>query len=157
MKHFISRLNSVIEFICKVMLCIQVVSVMCVVLGRYILNRTPVWGEELTLFCLVWVSLIGAYIPLCENSHLRMTIFDSKLSPRALFALELFGNFIIFIFSVTMFVAGIIQTQASAKTILHGIKISKGFLYAAVPVSMFLYMMASLENIVNLIKNKRGK
>lgn len=145
MKKIFNLVAKFVEVVCKIMLFVQVISVMVVVIGRYFFNHTPAWGEELTLMMLVWVSLAGAMIPLRGNTHLRMTVFDSKLSPRVLLISDLFCEALIFIFSVVLLVAGIIQTAQTWKTILHGIKISRGYLYAAVPVSMALYLWTILE------------
>ena len=144
-----------VESICKLMIALQVVSVVLVVIGRYIFNSTPVWAEELTLFCLVWVSLIGAMLPLRNNSHLKMTIFDPYLPKRVLGTLRVFAYLIIIGFSVFTFAAGLQMTLQSWKTILHGIKISKGFLFAAVPTAMVLYLFAISEKVFDSIRNRK--
>jgi len=103
MNKICKKLADYVEIICKVMLSIQIVSVMIVVIGRYCFNHTPAWGEELTLFCLVWLSLLGAIIPLYEHKHLRMTSFDSKFSKKFLKISDFSINILIFGFSLGLF------------------------------------------------------
>ena len=143
-----------VETLCKLMIALQVISVVLVVIGRYVFNSTPVWAEELTLFCLVWVSLIGAMLPLRNNSHLKMTIFDPYVPKKVLGAVKVFSYLVIVVFSIFTFIAGLRMTMQSWKTILHGIKISKGFLFASVPVSMVLYLFAISEKIYDKIRIK---
>lgn len=38
-----------VEGLCKIMMALQVLVTAYVVVGRYVFNRTPVWGEQLTL------------------------------------------------------------------------------------------------------------
>lgn len=157
MQKIFDAVAKTVETICKIMLLVQVISVMCVVIGRYIFNVTPAWGEELTLFCLVWVSLVGAMIPLRENTHIRMTVFDPKLPKPILKVLDIFSELIILVFSVSLLVAGSMLTSQSWKTILHGIKISRGFLYAAVPVSMGLFIWILFEKKWSIFSAKKQK
>lgn len=136
---------SFVENVCKVMLCLQVIAVTIVVIGRYVFNNTPAWGEELTLFCLVWLSLVGAALPLRNNSHLRMTLIDHFCSPKEIDIIETVGDILIALFSIVVFISGVATTHQVSRTILYGMRISKGFLYLAVPVSMVLFLLALAE------------
>ena len=45
-ERFFDTLFGAVKSICKIMLCIQVISVTIVFVGRYFFNVTPAWGEE---------------------------------------------------------------------------------------------------------------
>lgn len=147
----------VVKSVCKVMLCIQVVSVTIVFIGRYFFNITPPWGEELTLFCLVWLSLLGASLPMRTGGHLRMTLLDYLVKPKTLARIDVLGDVLIVAFAVVMFFAGMAMTQQVSNTILHGIRISKGFLYAAVPTSMIFFLLAQTDKYYRIFKKMAKK
>ena len=149
MQKFFDAFFGLIGLICKVMIMIQVVCVTIVVVGRYIFNVTPPWGEELTLFCLVWMSMIGMSLPIRDNTHLHITMFDNVFSTRVLSFLDKMADVIVVLFSIVIIVAGIGMTKQSARQILHGMRISKAYLYAAVPVSGVTFLIAELERIMN--------
>lgn len=138
-----------ISLLCKAMIMLQVVCVTIVVVGRYIFNITPPWGEELTLFCLVWMSLLSVALPIRDNTHLHITIFDGIFSKRVLAFLDKMADVIVVVFSIVIIVAGISMTKQSARSLLHGMGISKAYLYAAVPVSGVVFLIAEAERIMN--------
>lgn len=140
------------------MLCIQVISVTIVFVGRYFFNITPAWGEELTLFCLVWLSLMGASLPIRTGGHLHVTLLDFLCKPKTIARIDTIGDALTVVFAVVIFVAGVTMTKQVSGTILHGIHISKGFLYGAVPVSMVLYLLALIDKYYRLFKQRaKGK
>ncbi len=140
------------------MLCIQVISVTIVFVGRYFFNVTPAWGEELTLFCLVWLSLMGASLPIRTGGHLHVTLLDFLCKPGTIARIDIIGDVLTVVFAVVIFVAGQAMTKQVSGTILHGIRISKGFLYGAVPVSMVLYLLALIDKYYRLFKQRaKGK
>lgn len=149
MQKFFDAFFGLIAWICKIMIMIQVVCVTIVVIGRYVFNVTPPWGEELTLFCLVWMSMIGMSLPIRDNTHLHITMFDNVFPKRVLSFLDKMADVIVVLFSIVIIVAGIGMTKQSARQILHGMRISKAYLYAAVPVSGITFLIAELERIMN--------
>ena len=138
-----------ISVLCKIMILVQVFCVSVVVVGRYVFGVTPPWGEELTLFCLVWMSLLGASLPLRDNTHLRITMFDHLLPGKALSFLDKVSDIVVVLFSILIIAAGISMTRQVSRSILYGTHISKGFLYAAVPTAGVTFLIAEIERIMN--------
>ena len=62
--------DKVVEYVCKVMLLIQLVVVSGVVFGRYVYSYSPAWGEELALFAMVWFGLLSASTRVRDDAHL---------------------------------------------------------------------------------------
>ena len=151
-EKFFDILFGIVKSICKIMLCIQVISVTIVFVGRYFFNVTPAWGEELTLFCLVWLSLMGASLPIRTGGHLHVTLLDFLCKPKTIAKIDTIGDALTVVFAVVIFGAGLAMTKQVSGTILHGIRISKGFLYAAVPASMVLYLLALIDKYYRLLR-----
>ena len=151
-EKFFDMLFGIVKSICKIMLCIQVISVTIVFVGRYFFNVTPAWGEELTLFCLVWLSLMGASLPIRTGGHLHVTLLDFLCKPKTIAKIDTIGDALTVVFAVVIFGAGLAMTKQVSGTLLHGIRISKGFLYAAVPTSMVLYLLALIDKYYRLFR-----
>ncbi len=151
-EKFFDILFGIVKSICKIMLCIQVISVTIVFVGRYFFNVTPAWGEELTLFCLVWLSLMGASLPIRTGGHLHVTLLDFLCKPKTIARIDTIGDVLTVVFAVVIFGAGLAMTKQVSGTLLHGIRISKGFLYAAVPTSMVLYLLALIDKYYRLFR-----
>ncbi len=71
-------------------LCVVVTGVALIVLtlifgwlvfGRYVLNATPTWVEQVALLLVALITFLGAAVGIHENTHLGVSFFR-ELSPR---------------------------------------------------------------------------
>lgn len=53
------------------------------VFGRYVLNATPTWVEQVSLLLVVYIGFIGASIGVHKKTHLGVSVFR-ELSPKPL-------------------------------------------------------------------------
>ncbi len=52
------------------------------VFGRYVLNATPTWVEQVALLLVMTIAFLGAAVGIHENTHLSVTIFrDAVTAP----------------------------------------------------------------------------
>ena len=87
-----------------------------------------------------------------------MTLLDFLCKPGTIARIDIIGDVLTVVFAVVIFVAGLAMTKQVSGTILHGIHISKGFLYGAVPVSMVLYLLALIDKYYRLFRQReKGK
>ena len=160
MKGFIKamdRLFSVICGACRVMLFGIFAVMWIVVFGRYFLGKTPIWGEELVLFLMAWVAMLSGADALRRDAHLKITILDNFLPPKALLAVQLVWDAIILVVCA-------ILTYYSAQTLssgfgltYQGLKISEGWAYLSIPVGFALLVLADLERLIKHIDAWMGK
>ena len=106
------------------------------------------------MFCLVWLSLMGASLPIRTGGHLHVTLLDFLCKPKTIARIDTIGDALTVVFAVVIFVAGVAMTKQVSGTSLNGIHISKGFLYGAVPVSMALYLLALIDKYYRLFRQK---
>ncbi len=52
------------------------------VFGRYVLNATPTWVEQVALLLVMVIAFIGAAVGVHEHSHLSVTTLRSSVAPR---------------------------------------------------------------------------
>lgn len=52
------------------------------VFGRYVLNATPTWVEQLALLLVMTIAFLGAAVGTHENWHLSVTVLRTTVSPR---------------------------------------------------------------------------
>ena len=153
-EKILNRFFWLAEFLCKVMMCIQIVCVAFVVVGRFVFSKTPAWGEETTLLCLVWVALISAAITLRENGHMRITAFDERMSKKTLVILDLFSDVFLLLFAGMMIKEGLNLAKITSMSILPGLRIKSSWLYSATWVSGIVYIIAVLEHVWRLLTGR---
>jgi len=153
-EKILNRFYWLAEVMCKIMMCVQIVCVAFVVVGRFVFSKTPAWGEETTLLCLVWVALISAAITLRENGHMRITAFDEHMSKKTRFILDLFSDAFLLLFACFMIKEGLNLAKITSMSILPGLRIKSSYLYSATWVSGIVYIIAVLENVWRLLTGR---
>ena len=93
-------LDRSLEVLVMVVVAVLVLDVLWQVFTRFILNDPSTWTEELAVFLLVWVSLLGAAVALGRGAHLGIDYFVGKLPERTRLATEVFVFFCVAAFSL---------------------------------------------------------
>jgi TRAP-type C4-dicarboxylate transport system permease small subunit len=144
-------LDRSLELLVMVVVAVLVVDVSWQVFTRFILKNPSTWTEELAVFLLIWVSLLGAAVALNRGAHLGIDYFVSKLSERKRLYTEIFAFLCIAAFSLCVMIIGGITLVISTLKLGQvspalGIKI--GYVYLAVPISGFFLVLYSVIGLV---------
>lgn len=132
----------IVKHACVLMLAALVCVVFYIFIGRYILHKSPMWGEPLSLLLLTWMSIVGSSLVLRTDEHLKVTMFDDKMSPKQIFATEILATLCILAFAYFMFSYGIqLMTQSRSNT-MAGINLPYAWMYLSLPVTGVLYIFA---------------
>ncbi len=100
--RFLDVLCVISELICGVSLVFLTVIFGWLVYGRYVLNSTPTWVEQVSLLLIVLIGFLGASIGVRYKTHLGVTFFRDH-SPRPVRRfLELLGYVIMGGFGIVM-------------------------------------------------------
>ena len=71
------------ENICMVFMLMMVIIVCITVFGRFVLNKTPAWGDEIAIACMIWFGLVSSSLAERDDRHIRVAIVD-KVYPKKL-------------------------------------------------------------------------
>ena len=126
-----------------------------VVFMRFVLSKTPRWGEQAILMCMVYMALISASLAIRTDKHLRVVLiqyaFPVKIRAKAMEVLHSLSQVMIFLFSLFMIVYGYQFTMLMTRSVLSGIPIAKAWLYAAVPVAGLCMLLMQSERFILFI------
>ncbi len=86
-------LDKTLEFVVIVSVAVLVLTVLWQVFTRKVLNDPSEWTEELSIFLLIWVVLLGAAVALSLGAHLGIDYFVGKLSQRK----QIFTEIVVFV------------------------------------------------------------
>lgn len=152
-------LDRSLELLVMVVVAVLVVDVLWQVFTRFILKDPSTWTEELAVFMLIWVSLLGAAVALNRGAHLGIDYFVDKLSPQKRLYTEVFVFVCISLFSVTVMVIGgidLVIKTVNLGQISPALGVKVGYVYLAIPISGFflaLYSVIGLvERLTKLVK-----
>lgn len=108
------------------------------VASRYVLGSQSRWTEEVAIYLLVWVSLLGAAIVYRERGHLGVDFLVTKLHPDAQRIVALLIELAVMVFAGFVLVYGglvlVFQTLAAGQ-ITPALGWKMGYLYSVVPIS----------------------
>lgn len=153
--QILSAAYTIIMFLCKMMLVMDVVITAVAVAGRYIsFIPDPKWSEEVVLTLMIYMALIGSALAVRNQSHIRITAFDRYLPARVLKWIDVFDDLVVLVFSLIMVFSGWkYATTLGAKGFYVSLpKLSKFWLYACVPIAGLSVAVFQLEILVKHIK-----
>lgn len=145
--------NKIINFICVVLLTAQTVAILIMVFGRYVFNHVPKWTEQFALFAMIWFAMFSIALAVRDDSHVKMEVIDSLVSPKVLLYFKLFGNLCTMVFGFVMVVYGMEITKLTWPTLLSGFRVSSGLQYfSAVAGGFFMVTNAIVYCIEMFVK-----
>ncbi len=72
------------------------------VYGRYVLNATPTWVEQLSLLLVIWITFLGAAVGIGEDTHLSVEFVRDAASPTGRLILRTISDLLLLVFGVLM-------------------------------------------------------
>jgi len=145
------RLVKGLEVLLVVGMAVLVVDVLWGVFSRYALGEQTRWTEELAVYLLVWISLLGAALTFREKGHLGVDYFVGKLEPSVRRLSAIFVEVIVFAFSAFALVHGgwnlVIKTFASGQ-VLPALNLPMGYVYSVVPISGVVFCLFAFEHLM---------
>jgi len=139
------------EEICMLFMLLMVLIVVITVFGRFVLNKTPAWGDETAIACMIWFGLVSASLAERENKHIRVSILD-KVYPKPL--VRVFG-LIFYILKIAF--GAVILTQSirlvafNKKVYMTGARISEAWVSLAgvfMGAIMLFYLICRIKKEV---------
>ena len=154
-------LDSALEWLVMVVVGVLVLDVLWQVFTRKVLNNPSKWTEELAIFLLIWVSLLGAAVALNKGAHLGIDYFTNKLEIRKRVITEIFVFAVVALFALYVMVIGGYDLVATTlrmdqRSPVWGIPM--GYVYLAVPISgvfMTFYAVIGLVERIRELKKKQ--
>ncbi|QNL44030.1 TRAP transporter small permease [Oscillibacter hominis] len=146
-ERVIDLLYSLIQWICVICLAGQVVVITWAVFGRFVLNNTPSWAEEVSKILMVWMSLMAAALAVKDDTHVRMTIFDKLFGPLGLKIRNTIFALLNIFFCGVLFWKGLDLIEQTSRTKLPGSGLPSSVLYGSVCIGglamtiMLLYQL----------------
>lgn len=157
MKKFYDTVYWLFMSFCKVVFMISICITSYVVFCRYILHKTPRWGEQSILLCMVYMALISASLAVRTDTHLRVMLVDFILPKQVVEFLKRLSQFMIFGFSTFMIIYGFKFCTLMAKSTLSGIQVPQSVLYGAVPMAGVCMLLMQSERFFLFILKKQNK
>ena len=128
-----------------------VVDVLWGVVSRYWPGIPPSdWSEELGVYLLVWVSLLGGALTFRDRGHLGVDYFVSQFHPAARRAAALVIECCVLVFALFVLTYGgyrLVSDTLAAGQLTPVLQWKAGYLYLGVPVSGLFFAAFAIEHM----------
>ncbi len=118
------------------------------VLMRYLFAYPNPWSEEVSRFCFIWASMLGASLAVEHGAHFGFDQVTKGLARGVRSAVETFATAVVLIFSVVLVVTGIALMALTVGERSSALNLPVALVYAAVPVSGALMVIHLLAGYV---------
>lgn len=157
------KLISIIERATKILIIIIVGSIGIIlsvsVFTRYVLRYPIIGADEISLYLLAWITLLGAVLSVKNNQMVSFNFLLEKLPSRINVLCKIIVQIMIILFSI-VFLTYSIQWIFSP-TVLNAtspsLQIPMWAVYFMVPVSMIIIILFCIYNILNMFNERRSE
>jgi TRAP-type C4-dicarboxylate transport system permease small subunit len=121
------------------------------VFSRYVLGAQSRWTEEVAIYLLIWVSLLGAAITYRDRGHLGFDYMVSKLHPDARRAAAVWAELISVAFVGYALVLGGGSLMLRSLTLgqaTPALGWQVGYLYSVIPMSGLFFLLFAIEHLL---------
>lgn len=149
---FLDRASAISVVITGVFLVVLTAIFGWLVFGRYVLNATPTWVEQVALLLVVYIGFLGAAVGIHKKTHLGVSVF-CEICPRPVQKVfALLSNTLMLCFGVIMVIYGFKLTMFKWGTEISLIHISEGFRTVPIFVSGFFIVLYSISHLIHLFQ-----
>jgi TRAP-type C4-dicarboxylate transport system permease small subunit len=130
------------------------VDVLWGVFSRFILGSQTRWTEELAIYLLIWISLLGASLTYGERGHLGVDYFVQKLDEKAQVLAAVIVELMVLLFALFGLVYGgwiLVSKTLEAGQVSPTLGWQMGYVYLAAPVSGVFFALFATEHLLRLL------
>lgn len=155
---FIKRMNAVFEFLTRICIVLAAISLVAMtvfyvwlVYGRYVLNDTPTWVEQVSLLLVMVITFFGAAVGVHQHSHLSVVVFRNIVPRPVRNVFVLITDLLMIGFGGMMFWYGIELTKFKWNSLIPLIQISEGFRSLPLTICGALLCLFSIGHLIRLL------
>ena len=152
-ERLLAALRALCMLIASCALIVLIATFGWLVFGRYVLNATPTWVEQLALLLICYIAFLGAAVGVGEDTHIGVTLFRDMLPEGAQKVLLIAIDGMLAIFGGIMLYAGIVLMQFGWDTLLPMLEIPESFRTLAIASCGALVMLfAGVRGVLRVMR-----
>lgn len=124
------------------------------VFGRYVLNSSPTWTENLAIVLVLYVTLIGAAVGVRDAGHISLESLMVLLPDTARRRLEIVIYAAVGLFGAAMAYNGWVLGWSVAHYLMPNLHVTEAVRYIPLVLSGVLITSFSLEHIIAILRGE---
>lgn len=145
------RLRDLCVLVSSVALVVLIVVFAWLVFGRYVLNQTPTWVEQLSLVLVVWITFLGSGAGVHDDTHLGVSFIREAMPAPIRHVLRVLCEIVVAGFGLVMLIACTELVQFGWSTQIPMLNIPEGVRTLAAAIAGALIFLFGTARAVALI------
>lgn len=141
----LDMIQQVLYWVIGLLVLLMTVANVLQVFYRYGLHAALRWPEEVSIFAMMWVTMLGGAVLSRRGAHITMDFIMSRLSEKSKRTLLGIIFALCLAFYMPMVYCGYKFSALTWGYVSPSTKLSMGMLYSAIPVGFFLMIIFTLE------------
>ncbi|HAQ40298.1 MAG TPA: TRAP transporter small permease [Clostridiales bacterium] len=156
MKKLLSFLQKIENLIMIITFSVMVLASFGQVLNRNIFKMPISWFEEVAVYCMIYMALLGTEIGLRDGSQASITAFTDKLKGNVKKVVDIVARLAVIIFSSAMFynAVGMFQKQMQTGQTSPALKLPMTVPYFALPLSFGIITVVQTATLIYILLGK---
>ncbi|MEP3785069.1 TRAP transporter small permease [Ascidiaceihabitans sp.] len=158
---FLKRMNAAFEFLTRICIVLAAISLVAMtvfyvwlVYGRYVLNDTPTWVEQVSLLLVMVITFLGAAVGVHQHSHLSVVVFRNIVPRPVRNFFVLVTDLLMIGFGGMMFWYGIELTKFKWNSLIPLIQVSEGLRSLPLTICGALLCLFSIGHLIRLLTGR---
>lgn len=140
-------------FTASIALVILIVTFGWLVFGRYVLNVTPTWVEQLALVLICYIAFLGAATGVKDETHLGVSMFREMLPERIQKVVVIAIDFILAGFGAVMLIAGSALMKFGSDSMIPMLNVPESTRTFAITLcGGLIFLHATLRGITRVVR-----
>lgn len=160
MKKILKSLTSIENFIMVVTFSIMVICSFAQVINRNFFKLPIPWFEEASIYCMIYMALIGTEVGLRDGTQIAVTAVLDKLHGAFKGIVIIFSKVVVLIFSSSVLISAIhlVSKQVQTGQTSSALHLPMSIPYAALVISFAMIVLVQIaftvELVITLIREK---
>lgn len=124
------------------------------VFGRYALNSSPTWTENLAIVLVLYVTMLGAAVGVRDAGHISLESLLVMLPPAARRKLDMLIYALVGVFGAAMAYNGWVLGWSVAAYSMPNLHVTEAVRYVPLVLSGVLIALFSIEHVVAILRGE---
>lgn len=152
----LDKINAMIVNVSAIFLGVMVLLVLVQVFYRYVLNDPLPESQELSIYAMVYVIMLGCTIAVKNKTHIAVELVQNLLPEKFAFFVRQITYFFMFSFFGILLVQGWKLTVRSMPQLSPSTGIPVGYILFSIPLCAFISILYIIKHAIDDIKKRRN-
>ena len=156
--RYITKMNAVSDSISRICIALAAISLVAMtvfyvwlVYGRYVLNNTPTWVEQVSLLLVMVITFLGSAVGAHQHSHPPAVVFRNMVPRTVRNVFVIIPDLLMIGFGSMMFWYGIQLTKFKWNTLIPLIQVSEGLRSLPLTICGSLLFLFSIGHLIRML------